>query len=170
MELFVVPYGQPARIGPACPDREANLSTRTPRQRRAFHEPRAGREVVSAQLQRRAESRVHGTGEGRRARIPSAARGNIAMSANRYRWPHRLAAVAASAVLAAPVHASGPKLAAPVHDAWSRECGSCHIAYPPRLLPAASWQAIMQGLDRHFGSDATIDASAASSIGAFLQA
>jgi nitrate/TMAO reductase-like tetraheme cytochrome c subunit len=92
------------------------------------------------------------------------------MSANRYRWPHRLAAVAASAVLAAPVHASGPKLAAPVHDDWSRECGSCHIAYPPRLLPAASWQAIMQGLDRHFGSDATIDASAASSIGAFLQA
>jgi nitrate/TMAO reductase-like tetraheme cytochrome c subunit len=92
------------------------------------------------------------------------------MSANRYRWPHRLAAIAASALLAAPVHASGPKLPAPVHDDWSRECGSCHIAYPPRLLPTASWQAIMQGLDRHFGSDATIDASAASSIGAFLQA
>ena len=30
---------------------------------------------------------------------------------------------------------------------WKAECGSCHIAYPPALLPAASWRAVMSGLD-----------------------
>jgi hypothetical protein len=29
---------------------------------------------------------------------------------------------------------------------WHSECGSCHVAYPPRLLEAASWRTIMQGL------------------------
>ncbi len=23
---------------------------------------------------------------------------------------------------------------------WQAECGSCHVAYPPRLLPAESWR------------------------------
>lgn len=54
--------------------------------------------------------------------------------------------------------------------AWSSECGSCHVAYPPRLLPASSWRAIVQGLDRHFGTDASVDPKAAASIGAFLEA
>lgn len=41
--------------------------------------------------------------------------------------------------------------------AWQEECGSCHVAYPARLLPAASWQKIMGNLGEHFGSDAGID-------------
>ncbi len=51
---------------------------------------------------------------------------------------------------------------------WQTECGSCHVAFPPRLLPAESWQAVMSGLDKHFGSDASLDAPAAREIGAFL--
>jgi hypothetical protein len=51
---------------------------------------------------------------------------------------------------------------------WLAECGSCHVAYPPRLLPAESWRALMAGLDKHFGSDASLDAPAAREIGAFL--
>src|SRR5512145_449023 len=50
------------------------------------------------------------------------------------------------------------------------ECGSCHVAYPPPLLPNASWAAIMDGLDKHFGTDATVDASAAKEIQAYLEA
>jgi hypothetical protein len=50
------------------------------------------------------------------------------------------------------------------------ECGSCHVAYPPPLLPKASWRAIMAGLDKHFGADATVDASAAQEIQAYLEA
>jgi len=53
---------------------------------------------------------------------------------------------------------------------WQAECGSCHIAYPPQLLPAASWQRIMSGLDRHFGTDASMEAKATEEIGAFLAA
>ncbi|MBI5889942.1 MAG: cytochrome C [Nitrosomonadales bacterium] len=51
---------------------------------------------------------------------------------------------------------------------WQAECGSCHLAYPPRLLPAESWQELMTGLDKHFGSDASLDAPSAREIGAFL--
>lgn len=53
---------------------------------------------------------------------------------------------------------------------YREECGSCHVAYPPALLPKVSWQAIMAGLDQHFGTDATVDASAAKEIQAYLEA
>ena len=53
--------------------------------------------------------------------------------------------------------------------AWQAECGSCHVAFPPRLLPAASWRAMMSGLDKHFGTDASLEAPVAREIGAFLE-
>lgn len=52
--------------------------------------------------------------------------------------------------------------------AYRAECGSCHVPYPPQLLPAPSWQAIMDGLDKHFGSDASLDAKTAGEIRAYL--
>lgn len=52
---------------------------------------------------------------------------------------------------------------------WKSECGACHVAYPPGLLPAESWRAIMSGLARHFGSDASLDAASADEITAFLE-
>jgi mono/diheme cytochrome c family protein len=52
---------------------------------------------------------------------------------------------------------------------WQTECGSCHVAFPPRLLPAESWRTVMSGLDKHFGSDASLDPAATREIGAFLQ-
>ena len=52
---------------------------------------------------------------------------------------------------------------------WKAECGSCHIAYPPALLPASSWRQLMAGLPRHFGTDASLDAASAAEIGAFLE-
>ena len=66
--------------------------------------------------------------------------------------------------------AGGPKVPAATNAAWKGECGSCHVAYPPSLLPAASWRAIMAGVDRHFGNDATIDTTTAAAIDAFLVA
>ena len=81
-----------------------------------------------------------------------------------------LAVFAASMLAAVPSDASGPKLPPPTHAAWKAECGSCHVPYPPRLLPAESWRALMDGLDRHFGTDATLDATTAASIRAFLEA
>ena len=52
---------------------------------------------------------------------------------------------------------------------WKAECGTCHIAYPPQLLPASSWRRIMSGLDRHFGIDASLDPKSVAEIGVFLE-
>lgn len=55
------------------------------------------------------------------------------------------------------------------NDRWQAECGSCHIAYPPRLLPAPAWRRTMSQLDKHFGADASLDAKTAAEIGVFLE-
>ena len=52
---------------------------------------------------------------------------------------------------------------------WKSECSGCHVAYPPGMLPAESWRAIMSGLDKHFGSDASMDAASVTEIAAFLE-
>ena len=51
---------------------------------------------------------------------------------------------------------------------YQQECGSCHVPFAPGLLPAASWQRLMQGLPKHFGSDASLDAAPAREIAAWL--
>jgi hypothetical protein len=56
----------------------------------------------------------------------------------------------------------------PVLPAYRAECSACHLAYPAALLPAASWQRLMAGLDRHFGSDASLDPATTRSIAAWL--
>jgi mono/diheme cytochrome c family protein len=53
---------------------------------------------------------------------------------------------------------------------YQQECASCHVAYPPGMLPAASWQRLMGSLDRHFGSDASLDAASTKEIATWLTA
>ncbi|MFZ1774942.1 MAG: hypothetical protein WAT78_13410 [Rhizobiaceae bacterium] len=50
------------------------------------------------------------------------------------------------------------------------ECSACHIAFPPRLLPATSWDAMMGGLAEHFGENAALDAASTEAIRAYLNA
>lgn len=52
---------------------------------------------------------------------------------------------------------------------WREECGGCHLPYPPGLLPANTWEQMMRHLDRHFGSDARLDADSQRRITAFLR-
>ena len=52
---------------------------------------------------------------------------------------------------------------------YREECGSCHVAYPPQLLPKSSWQAIMTGLDKHFGTDASLDPETNKAIRIYLE-
>ncbi len=61
------------------------------------------------------------------------------------------------------------RIAAASNQTWKAECGSCHVAYPPSLLPADSWHVLMSGLDKHFGVDASVDAKTAAEIDSFLQ-
>jgi len=51
---------------------------------------------------------------------------------------------------------------------FQQECSSCHVAYAPGLLPAESWRRLMSGMDKHFGSDASLDAQDNKEITAFL--
>ena len=53
---------------------------------------------------------------------------------------------------------------------WQQECSSCHLAYPPSLLPKASWQRLMGGLDQHFGENASLDPATRADILRFLEA
>jgi hypothetical protein len=78
-------------------------------------------------------------------------------------------AIALGVQLPQDVQASGPKRPPVTNLSWQSECASCHVAYPPRLLPADSWRAIMNGLDRHFGTDASLDEATATSIRTFLE-
>ena len=36
------------------------------------------------------------------------------------------------------------------------ECGGCHTAYAPGLLPARSWRKMLSELGNHFGEDASV--------------
>jgi hypothetical protein len=40
---------------------------------------------------------------------------------------------------------------------YRKECGACHLAFPPRMLSAEGWTRILAGLDRHFGQNAELD-------------
>jgi hypothetical protein len=51
-----------------------------------------------------------------------------------------------------------------------KECGTCHMAYPPMFLPQRSWQALMAGLENHFGENASLGAAATRRIAAYLMA
>lgn len=55
------------------------------------------------------------------------------------------------------------------HKNWQQECGSCHLAYPPSLLPTASWRRVMNGLDQHFGENASLDPATRADILQFLE-
>jgi Dihaem cytochrome c len=79
-----------------------------------------------------------------------------------------LAALCATTA-ALPARADGALMPLRVPPAYTQECGACHTAYPPALLPARSWQRLMGGLDRHYGSDATLDAKTLAQLDGWLQ-
>ena len=55
-----------------------------------------------------------------------------------------------------------------IPSVYRKECGSCHMAFPPNALPAKSWQIMMADLQDHFGDDASIEEPARKEIQDFL--
>ena len=51
-----------------------------------------------------------------------------------------------------------------------QECGACHMAYPPALLPSVSWLTILLDLTNHFGENAGLDPETVLSIADYLTA
>lgn len=70
--------------------------------------------------------------------------------------------------MAMPVQAAKIGMPSDAPKSYESECASCHMAYPPALLGQKNWQNIMLGLDKHFGTDASMDAKAQSEITQWL--
>ena len=62
----------------------------------------------------------------------------------------------------------GVTLNLPLLPKYKQECAACHVAHPPSLLPAESWQRIMRGLPNHFGTDASLDAASVKQLSMWL--
>lgn len=64
----------------------------------------------------------------------------------------------------------GRKGVAPATDSlYLKECGSCHFAYQPGLLPSRSWVKVMENLSDHFGTDASVESAENSKILKYLK-
>lgn len=81
-----------------------------------------------------------------------------------------LAAGLGLAALSAAHADSGRMLPRDMPASYTQECAACHTAYPPAMLPARSWQRIMTGLDQHYGTDASLDATTVRHLSTWLQA
>ena len=78
------------------------------------------------------------------------------------------AALAATLLVATATHAgdNGRKVA--LLPAYQQECGACHVAYPPSLMPRASWERLLGNLTQHFGTDASLDAAALKDVSTWV--
>jgi cytochrome b len=56
----------------------------------------------------------------------------------------------------------------PQNPVYQQECGACHYALHPSLLPAASWAGLMTSLGEHFGEDASLDGPTTRSLTTWL--
>lgn len=64
--------------------------------------------------------------------------------------------------------AKGPT--APLLPKYQQECAACHMAYPPGMLPGASWTRMMGSLKQHYGTDASLDEASVRDISGWLKA
>jgi hypothetical protein len=49
------------------------------------------------------------------------------------------------------------------------ECGACHLAYQPELLPSESWDKILAGLEDHFGETVDLDKESKKTLTEYLK-
>lgn len=90
--------------------------------------------------------------------------------------PYRPLAVGAAALVFSVIvleraQAGGSHFYAPVADpVVKEECGSCHLAFAPSMLPASSWQRMMGNLQNHFGDNASVAPETAAKITSYLVA
>ena len=88
---------------------------------------------------------------------------------NHFNRISQLGLLALAGVFSAGVLADSAPARVPVLRKYQQECAACHMAYPPGLLPAASWQRLMGSLDKHFGTDASLDAASVREISGWLK-
>ena len=75
----------------------------------------------------------------------------------------------ATVLLLSPAFAAKMPMPSDMPKSYEAECASCHMAYPPGLLSEKSWQNVMNGLSKHFGTDASIDQKDQTEIAGWLK-
>ncbi len=55
------------------------------------------------------------------------------------------------------------------NQTYKEECGACHFAYQPELLPSGSWEKILAGVEDHFGEVVELDPDSKNIIGEYLK-
>jgi len=66
---------------------------------------------------------------------------------------------------------NGNRNLTPVNNpTYKDNCGACHFAYQPELLPSGSWDKIVAGLEDHFGEAIEIDSESKKTIAEYLNA
>jgi nitrate/TMAO reductase-like tetraheme cytochrome c subunit len=83
---------------------------------------------------------------------------------------NRLALCGLLTVGAATAFADSKGPTVPLLPKYQQECAACHIAYPPGMLPAASWARMMGSLNKHYGTDASLDEASVREISGWLKA
>jgi nitrate/TMAO reductase-like tetraheme cytochrome c subunit len=71
-------------------------------------------------------------------------------------------------LLSLPVVAADAPALTAKPASYDAECASCHMAFPPHLMGQKNWQNIMSSLDKHFGSDASLDSKTQAEITKWL--
>lgn len=79
-----------------------------------------------------------------------------------------LLGLTSSLALAEPVAPPPLALPADAPQRWMTACGSCHMAYPPGLLPPRAWEMHMDTLSQHYGIDASLAPAEQQTIRDFL--
>jgi len=59
-------------------------------------------------------------------------------------------------------------IALPENEVWRTECGDCHLSYYPVLLPARSWEKLLETQENHFDEDLSLDQESILEIRTFL--
>jgi len=65
-------------------------------------------------------------------------------------------------------HAGDIALPADTPPVYIKECGDCHVAFPPMLLSAEDWKNVMGNLEKHYGDNAGISDKMRQEITDFL--
>lgn len=85
-------------------------------------------------------------------------------------WAGLSALAALTLAAAGPAQADSQRPNVPLLPKYQQECAACHIAYPPGMLPAGSWARMTRTLDKHYGTDASLDDASVREISRWLQA
>jgi hypothetical protein len=54
------------------------------------------------------------------------------------------------------------------NQTYLKECGACHFAYLPGLMPARNWEAVMTSLDKHFGENVQLPEPTRAALARYL--